>query len=348
MLNKKMLLSGSRRWSKLIYTCGGSYFSVWGAARDGTLTRLGSIAGSQWAESRVDAAGQYAYTVEWAAHKIRKLNVSIPSAIAEIGSYTNATTFDRPYAIWFDEATDHAYVRNSYVDELHVFDVSPSGNPTVTDSLSMGAAGETCLVDPSIGVLFASGWGKVYSVDISNPASLSKIDTDTSTTHYERTAHMALDTVNRILIVTNDLSNSITFLSYTAGGVLTMEKRISSTSKWYYPKGVCCDPVRQVAFINCSHGASPNTHYGVSAVDYSTLASADEVGWLEFGSNVWWSGYHLWYDAEWDVVWRSGYQTNTLGMLDVSDETSMSLIGETSDGTYLGNLEHITAAGVIN
>ena len=86
----------------------------------------------------------------------------------------------------------------------------------------------------------------------------------------------------------------------------------------------------------------------MSAVDYSTLASADEVGWLEFGSNVWWSGYHLWYDAEWDVVWRSGYQTNTLGMLDVSDETSMSLIGETSDGTYLGNLEHITAAGVIN
>jgi len=278
------------------------------------------------------AGAGLAFVASRSLNRVVSFDISDPANISELGSTSNGTYLSNVNRLAYDVDrailyTGSTYGTNSYVT---AWDVS---SPATLSFLGIYILPhypycydiklDTVNQVMYIGTLSGSGYGQVESIDVSNPASMSRLSfVNGNTTPYFLEPTLAID-LDRSLIVVGtstwgcivNISNPSNLTFYTTSSFLV---QTASPTVGYV------DTAQEVAYFNASNSR-------IYPIDYSTPSSPTALPLYAVGDVR--GSFAL--DPSKDELYTPIYTTSTVRVHDSSNPSSMSLLGTITDTTNL-------------
>src|SRR5690606_30483359 len=187
---------------------------------------------------------------------------------------------------------------------------------------------EEIVVNSAGTVAFLGGQtsNQVSAVDVSNPASMSILDSISSSTQLDNARGMALDEANGVLYVCSWDDDMITSIDVSDPGDLSVLDTVTSAD---LDQARRCLLVGDVLFVTAGAAAAGRvTAVDVSdPSDLSVISTTGTVASLD-------AGYGMDYDPEQQRLYVAAINSGALTVIDVSNPASMSVLGAYSNSAH--------------
>lgn len=181
----------------------------------------------------VDSTNEIAYYCNSSDSSVTSVDYSTPSSLSILDEHADSTSFAGASNIKLDSENDILYGVSITRDSIVRFDVSnPSSISTLNyliDNTNLNLAYDLALdLEDEIALVYSRTNG-LSSIDISNSASMTRLDTVDSTS-FDNTAQLQIDTARKIAFVKCSNSYSLTSVDYSdASNLIVLDTIVDAT-----------------------------------------------------------------------------------------------------------------------
>ena len=256
-------------------------------------------------------------------------NVSIADSV------TDTDKFDFTRGVAADSTTEIVYVSGSSPNYFNAVDYSDPTNLSITSSLSTTYGGDLIVVDTARDTAFMKAGGRLTSINIANPASMSERTTLGSSGDMNTAGGLAIDTTNNLVFTGHYSNDKVAVINTSNVASLAVISSLSDSTNLNQPTILATDPSKELLFCLCLDT--------LSVVDYSNTSSmsiTDTISEVNLGGG---NTRSLAVDPVRELVFvKARGENQTVYVYDYSDPTSLTLAG-TMTGSPVTN----TNGGVI-
>jgi|11_taG_2_1085331.scaffolds.fasta_scaffold00580_4 hypothetical protein len=288
--------------------------------------------------SSVDSTRDLAFYCNVLADELTCVDFSDISNVSVEDSIASSTYIDFPRGVAADPTTEIVYVSGQTPNYFNAVDYSTPSSLSITSSLATTYGGDKIVLDTARDTAFMKAGGRLTSINISNPASMSERTTLVSSTNMNTAGGLAIDTTKDLVFTGHYSNDKVTVIDTSNVASLSVISSLNSVINLNQPSALATDPSKELVFCLCLDS--------LSVVDYSNTSSmsiTDTVSNVNLGGG---SGRTLAVDPVRELVFaKARSENNTIYVYDYSDPTSLTLAGTlTRGGDTSGG--HILLGGV--
>ena len=244
-------------------------------------------------------------------------NISIADVL------TDSDKFDSTAGVAADPTTEIVYVSGRTPDYFNAVDYSDPTNLSIISSLATTYGGDKVVVDTARDTAFMKAGGRLTSINIANPASMSERTTLTSTADMATAGGLAIDTTNDLVFTGHYANDKVAVIDTSNVASLSVISSLSDSTNLNQPTVLATDPEKELLFCLCLDS--------LSVVDYSNTSSmsiTDTVSNVLLGGGDYRS---LAVDPERELVFaKARSEGYTMYVYDYSDPTNVTQAGTVS------------------
>ena len=241
-------------------------------------------------------------------------NISITDSIID------SDKFDFTRGVAADPTTETVYVSGQTPNYFNAVDYSNPASMSITSSLSTTYNGDLIVVDTARDTAFMKAGGRLTSINIANPASMSERTTLTSGTNMATAGGLAIDTTNDLVFTGHFANDRVAVIDTSNVASLSVISNLSDATNLNQPTVLATDPSKELLFCLCVDS--------LSVVDYSNTSSmsiTDTISEVNLGAG---NSRSLAVDPVRELVFvKARSEDYTVYVYDYSDPTSLTLAG---------------------
>lgn len=292
-----------------------------------------AIAGS------VDSTRDLGFFANYLSHEITCIDFSDISNVSIADSLVDSDKFGNPRGLAADPTTEIVYISGSSPNYFNAVDYSDPTNLSITSSLSTTYTGDLIVVDTARDTAFMKTGGRLTSINISNPASMSERTTLASSGDMATTGGLAIDTTNNLVFTGHYGNDKVAVINTSNVASLSVISSLSDSTNLNQPTVLATDPSKELLFCLCLDS--------LSVVDYSNTSSmsiTDTISEVNLGQQ---NNRSLAVDPVRELVFvKARSEDYTLYVYDYSDPTSLSLAGTLTAPSIIFAGGHIVLSGI--
>lgn len=275
----------------------------------------------------VDSTRDLGFFCNLSSDEIICVDFSDISNVSIADSIVDSDKFDFTRGAAADPATEIVYVSGNSPNYFNAVDYSDPTALSITSSLSTTYNGDKIVVDTDRDTAFMKAGGRLTSINISNPASMSERTTLISSTDMNTAGGLAIDTTNDLVFTGHYGNDKVAVIDTSNVASLSVISSLSDITNLEQPTELATYTSRKLLFCLCVDS--------LSVVDYSNTSSmsiTDTISETNLGAG---SSRSLAVDPVRELVFaKARSEDYTVYVYDYSDPTSLTLAGTVS-GTVL-------------
>jgi len=244
-------------------------------------------------------------------------NISIADVL------TDSDKLDSIPGIDADPTTEIVYVSGRSPDYFNAVDYSDPTNLSIISSLATTYGGDKVVVDTARDTAFMKAGGRLTSINIANPASMSERTTLTSSGDMATAGGLAIDTTKDLVFTGHYSNDKVAVIDTSNVASLSVISSLSDSTNLNQPTVLATDPEKELLFCLCLDS--------LSVVDYSNTSSmsiTDTVSNVLLGGGDYRS---LAVDPERELVFaKARSEGYIMYVYDYSDPTNVTQAGTVS------------------
>ena len=186
-------------------------------------------------------------------------NISIADSIIDNNK------FDFTKGVAADPATEIVYISGNTPNYFNAVDYSDPTALSITSSLATTYGGDMIVVDTARDTAFMKAGGRLTSINIANPASMSERTTLTSSGDMASAAGLAIDTTNDLVFTGHYANDRVAVIDTSNVASLSVISNLTDSTNLNQPTALATDPSKELLFCLCLDS--------FSVVDYSNTSS---------------------------------------------------------------------------
>jgi len=285
--------------------------------------------------SSVDSTRDLAFFCNLSADELTCVDFSDISNISITDSIIDSDKFDSTRGVAADPTTEIVYVSGQTPNYFNAVDYSDPTNLSITSSLSTTYTGDSIVVDTARDTAFMKAGGRLTSINISNPASMSERTTLISSGDMNTAGGLAVDTTNNLVFTGHYSNDKVAVINTSNVASLSVISSVSDSTNLNQPTVLATDPSKELLFCLCLDS--------LSVVDYSNTSSmsiTDTISETGLGGG---NSRSLAVDPVRELVFaKARSETNTVYVYDYSDPTSLTL-----EATIAGTISNLAGGHIV-
>jgi hypothetical protein len=273
--------------------------------------------------SSVDSTRDLGFFSNTSSDEMTCVDFSDIANISVADSIVDSDKFDFTRGVAADPATEIVYVSGNTPNYFNAVDYSDPTNLSITSSLSTTYNGDKIVVDTARDTAFMKAGGRLTSINIANPASMSERTTLISSTNMNTAGGLAIDTTNNLVFTGQYANDKVAVINTSNVASLSVISSLSDSTNLNQPTVLATDPSKELLFCLCLDS--------LSVVDYSNTSSmsiTDTISEVNLGGG---SSRSLAVDPVRELVFAKARSENkTVFVYDYSDPTNLTLAGTVS------------------
>ena len=273
--------------------------------------------------SSVDSTRDLGFFSNTSSDEMTCVDFSDIANISVADSIVDSDKFDFTRGVAADPATEIVYVSGNTPNYFNAVDYSDPTNLSITSSLSTTYNGDLIVVDTARDTAFMKAGGRLTSINIANPASMSERTTLASSADMAQAGGLAIDTTNDLVFTGHYANDKVSVINTSNVASLSVISSLSDSTNLNQPTVLATDPSKELLFCLCLDS--------LSVVDYSNTSSmsiTDTISEVNLGGG---SSRSLAVDPVRELVFAKARSENkTVFVYDYSDPTNLTLAGTVS------------------
>ena len=279
---------------------------------------LSSSSFSIGSDSAVDTSRDYAFFANSSGDSVSLVDFSNVNNVVIKDTYVDAVKLDGIRGVDVDSANEVIFV-SGYGDYIVAIDYSTPTAMSEVGSLDLNRGGSKVKLDLDRSVAYVQSGAKCFAVDISDPSSMSVLQSASSSAIWQNTGGIVLDTVNDYQFATVVSNNRVIALNTANTASITYISLVSSSSDLSGSQQLAIDVGKNLVF--CLGNDL------LSVIDYSTISSMtieDTVTNTGFGGDS--TTRSMFVDTARELVFVAARsESSNVLVYDYSDPTSLTL-----------------------
>lgn len=280
-----------------------------------------NLSGSEFSigdDSSVDTSRDYAFFVNSISDEITLVDFSDINNVVIKDTLTDAIKLDSPRGVDVDSANEVVFATSLSDDFINAIDYSTPTAMSFISSLDLGRGVSLVKLDLARDVAYVQSSGKCFSVDISNTSSMSILQSASSSTIWNNSGGIVLDTTNDYQFAAHPTNDRVSALNTANTASITYISGLVDATNLNGASRLEIDVGRNLVFCLGTDL--------LSVIDYSTISSMtieDTVTNTAFGTG---SSRSLAVDTARELIFvacRS--ETPNVYVYDYSDPTNLTL-----------------------
>lgn len=289
--------------------------------------------------SSVDSTRDLAFYSNVLADELTCVDFSDISNISITDSIIDSDKFDFTRGVAADPTTETVYVSGQTPNYFNAVDYSNPTNMSITSSLSTTYNGDLIVVDTARDTAFMKAGGRLTSINIANPASMSERTTLTSSTNMATAGGLAIDTTNDLVFTGHFANDRVAVIDTSNVASLSVISNLSDATNLNQPTVLATDPSKELLFCLCLDS--------LSVVDYSNTSSmsiTDTISEVNLGGG---NSRSLAVDPARELLFaKARTEDSSIYVYDYSDPNNVTLADTIVGTSTVFNGGHFVLGGI--
>jgi phage anti-repressor protein len=292
-----------------------------------------NLAGSEFSiaqGSAVDTSRDYAFFANSIRDEITLVDFSDINNVVIKDSLTDSIKLDSTRGVDVDSANEVVFATSLLDDFINAIDYSTPTAMSFISSLDLGRSVTDVKLDVARDVAYVQSSGKCFCVDISNTSSMSILQSASSSTIWNNSGGIVLDTTNDYQFAANPTKDWVIVLNTANTASIAYISLVASSTNLDGASKLAIDVSKNLVFCL---GAEV-----LSVIDYSTISSMtieDTVTNTAFGTGT---NRSLAVDTARELIFVAARsETPNVYVYDYSDPTNLTLAATISGSTSTTN-----------